>query len=196
MTDEAEIDAAATAFFKHAKITDINAPYINLTGKDVTDEQLQYLQRLPKLNWLILTNNPKITDNGLQHIAGLDKINTLILDKTQVTDAGMECLKDTENGLRNLTHISLDDTRVNKEMSATMKAFCQTNLERINAERNAENDVVPLDRPPAMVAAVKAPPVKPIAVSDTGVYTTRPAGKFAEDFEIIVSVPPMPSQSH
>ena len=81
---------------------------LNLRGQDVTDEQLgERLQGLSKLQLLSL-DRTKVTDAGLEHLKGLSNLEWLYLRGTKVTNAGLEHLK----GLSNLMGLGLVGTKV------------------------------------------------------------------------------------
>ncbi len=81
---------------------------LDLSGQDITDEQLaEKLKGLPNLKWLNL-NNTKITDAGLVHLKGLTNLKVLWLEDTKITDAGLVHLK----GLTNLKRLYLWNTKV------------------------------------------------------------------------------------
>ena len=81
---------------------------LDLSGQDITDEQLaEKLKGLTKLEELSL-GYTKITDAGLVHLKGLTNLEWLFLEDTQITDAGLVHLK----GLTNLKHLSLWNTKI------------------------------------------------------------------------------------
>jgi hypothetical protein len=61
---------------------------LHVCGPEVTDEGLQYVAGLKRLEHLSLYNT-SITDAGLQHLEGLTKLQVLDLSCTKVTDAGL-----------------------------------------------------------------------------------------------------------
>src|SRR5207302_173840 len=66
---------------------------VNLSSNnDFTDDDLAYLQKLPNLGRLDLSNTPT-TDRGLAHLAGLTTLRELSLARTELTDGGAGHLK-------------------------------------------------------------------------------------------------------
>ena len=80
---------------------------VDFCGSRVTDEDLQYLERLDGFDMLIVANT-HITDAGLEHLEGLTQLSWLNLDGTPITDAGLENLK----GLTQLRFLNINDTNV------------------------------------------------------------------------------------
>lgn len=73
-----------------------------LGNTDVSDDDLQLLKKLPKLELLNLQNTA-ITDAGLVHVGELEQLERLSLQKSQVTDAGLAHFA----GLKNLVELDL-----------------------------------------------------------------------------------------
>lgn len=79
-----------------------------LLGKDITDDDLTPLEKMPNLTELDLSRTA-ITDEGLNHIKNLKNLTRLNLNNTAVTDSGLAHL----SGLTNLTYLNLYGTKVN-----------------------------------------------------------------------------------
>ncbi|MGD9856276.1 MAG: leucine-rich repeat domain-containing protein [Planctomycetaceae bacterium] len=73
---------------------------INISLKDVSNDELAHLAQLPAVNGLLIWS-PKVTDVGLAHLAGLSGLKYLWLEQTEVTAAGLEHLASLTN-LRSL----------------------------------------------------------------------------------------------
>lgn len=71
--------------FDHVKV-------LYLEDTRVVDNELENLNRLPKLLCLDLSGSP-VNDAGLVHLKGLTELRILDLSETQVTDAGLVRLK-------------------------------------------------------------------------------------------------------
>ena len=80
---------------------------LHLTDKDVTDEHLALIAKLPKVAWVNLTGT-KITNDGLKHLAGLATLEKLHLKDTGVSDPGLAHL----TGLNSLVYLNLYATQV------------------------------------------------------------------------------------
>ncbi len=75
-------------------------------GTKITDDGLEFVSRLSKLEFLALTNTR--VGSGLSHLENLENLKTLILDKTDVSDADLDhVLK-----LQSLEFLSLTETAV------------------------------------------------------------------------------------
>jgi len=85
-----------------------NLKRLSLDWCDVTDEELEHLKGLAKLQTLDLAFNTYITDAGLVHLKGLTGLQTLDLRLTKITDSGLVHLK----GLVNLQTLGLRNTKV------------------------------------------------------------------------------------
>jgi hypothetical protein len=72
-----------------------------IPSSQVTDTGLMHLSKLPRLEALDLSDNPRITDKGMPQIATLERLERLYLGKTSITDKGLFELKPLE-GLRDL----------------------------------------------------------------------------------------------
>ncbi|MBI3468975.1 MAG: hypothetical protein HY000_38725 [Planctomycetes bacterium] len=80
---------------------------VSLRDQPITDEDLEELEKLPKLEGLDLTNT-QVTSAGLVHLAGLTTLRSLGLWNTQVDDAGLQHIAH----LHRLWQLNLDGTRV------------------------------------------------------------------------------------
>jgi hypothetical protein len=80
---------------------------LNLSGTDVTDEELVYLDRLDGPFGLKLANT-KVTDLGVAHLANLSNLCALDLSGTRITDASILHL----TKLRDLCRLNLAGTCV------------------------------------------------------------------------------------
>lgn len=63
--------------------------WLNLSGADMSDQQIEAISEFPNLMRLRLERNP-ITDEGLKHIANLQYLEYLNLYGTNVTDNGLK----------------------------------------------------------------------------------------------------------
>jgi hypothetical protein len=80
---------------------------IRLAGTPINDNDVAFLTRLPSLKLLYL-DKTNVTDAGLEHLKGAINLRELGLGDVPITDAGIEHLK----GLKNLVKLSLKGTRV------------------------------------------------------------------------------------
>lgn len=80
---------------------------LDLSGADISDEQLAHVASLNTLAWLGLNGTP-IGDAGLAHLADRHALKTLLLGGTRVTDSGLKSLA----GLNALEEINLEGTAV------------------------------------------------------------------------------------
>lgn len=65
---------------------------LSITDTMITDQGLQYIGKLPSLNWLCI-DNKLATDQGLRRIVTLPALKGLHLIDTNVTDAGFASLR-------------------------------------------------------------------------------------------------------
>jgi len=77
---------------------------LNLSDRDIGDEDLVKLRVLQSLKYLYLSGCP-VTDDGMRHIATLSSLKWLYLGQTKITSRGLRYLK----GLRNLEVLGLND---------------------------------------------------------------------------------------
>lgn len=59
----------------------------------ITDDDLRYVQQLPRLRSLEIFNNPQFTGRGLEHLRNNPSLESLTLEYTGITDAGLEHLR-------------------------------------------------------------------------------------------------------
>jgi hypothetical protein len=131
--------------------------FMYLSGTNVTDSGLKFLNRLSQLNGLDLANT-KITDAGLEDIKELSQLQYLNLWNTKITDAGMEQLKKLPKlqslylgmvkitdaglghikGLTTLQSLSLVDSKITDAGLEHLKGL--TNLESLNLSDNNITD--------------------------------------------------------
>jgi YHS domain-containing protein len=104
-----------------------NIQALNLSGSKVTNAGLAALEGMPNLTRLHLEKTA-ITDAGLQHVAKLRKIQYLNLYGTGMTDAGLNSLK----GLPKLHNLYLWQTKVTP---ASAKAFADAMTDKQKIER-------------------------------------------------------------
>ncbi len=76
----------------------------------VNDATLERVAEQPMATELYLRGT-RITDDGLQYLSGLKKLQILDLGETEITDAGLRHLR----GLAALKHLNLADTKVTAE---------------------------------------------------------------------------------
>jgi hypothetical protein len=88
-------------------LTMLNALWLTYQS-EITDEGLAHLQAMTGLKRLKLNFCQKITDRGLAYLGGHTQLVALDLQFTQVSDAGLEQLKN----LQNLRYIFLAETQV------------------------------------------------------------------------------------
>ena len=84
--------------------------FLSLHNPEVTDRDLEPLQRLRHLRRLMLADT-NVTDDGLRHLSNLDRLYELDLRNTHVTDAGLTSLYQ----LKGLKTLWLTGTSVTRE---------------------------------------------------------------------------------
>lgn len=80
---------------------------VKLGGVDISNEDLQFLKRMPDVLIVKLDSTP-ITDDALISVAQLRHLRELHVGNTQVTDSGLQHL----SGMTNLRNINLNGTQV------------------------------------------------------------------------------------
>lgn len=100
--------------------TESNYLMVSFTGfREVTDDQLQSLQRISdQLVWLNL-GHTRVTDAQLEPVGKLKKLRVLYLNDTPVSDEGLARL----SGLTELRWMSLVGTRITDRSFSTLEAF-------------------------------------------------------------------------
>jgi hypothetical protein len=83
------------------------AVYVNLSGKHITDENLEPIRALRWLRFVVL-RGASVTDDGVAILADLKQLEQLDLEGTQVTDRGLKHLY----SLIKLELVKLDGTGV------------------------------------------------------------------------------------
>ena len=74
------------------KLANTGASHLNLTGYQITDDDLKKLKEFKNLTHLYLSNN-KITDKGLENLSHMTKLYQLYLGGNEgITDAGLKHL--------------------------------------------------------------------------------------------------------
>ena len=68
-----------------------NLRCLDLSGSNVTDDDLRYVEHLPRLVCLDLSGT-KITDEGMKHLASLQRLDTIGLWDTSISDEGVKSL--------------------------------------------------------------------------------------------------------
>jgi hypothetical protein len=87
--------------------------YLNvvmLSGTDIQDDQLRYLNDLQNLTSLTLSSTA-VTDAGLKHLEGLSALTALHLVGTKISDAGLESL----GKITAMTVLDLSQTEITDE---------------------------------------------------------------------------------
>ena len=79
---------------------------VHLHKTKVTDDWLEHLKVLTKLEYLLLSVTK--VNAGLVHLKGLNSLRTLTLRSTKITDAGLVHLK----GLTEIRELDLGETKV------------------------------------------------------------------------------------
>jgi hypothetical protein len=77
----------------------------------ITDDGLANLAKLTELRELRMSSNTRVTDVGVAHLQALPQLELLFLDDTQITDAGLVHLK----GLKQLKILDLTNTQVTED---------------------------------------------------------------------------------
>jgi len=85
---------------------------LNLRGTNITGVGLSALRDLPIGN--LYLGNAQVDDEGLKSIGLLAKLRSIELDRTQITDAGIEYLEGLRESLRSLSlcHTNLTDEAI------------------------------------------------------------------------------------
>lgn len=108
----------------------------------LTDDDLQYLLRLPALKELIVTNDPILTGPGLAYLQDVPSLRRLTLSETGVNDAGLEHLA----GVTQLEYLRLTGGKFTGRGFAHLAGLSR--LKRLDIEgRNITDDgLEPLGR--------------------------------------------------
>ncbi len=80
---------------------------LEIGGREVTNQGLEYLEDLTKLTKLYVLNT-QATDDGLRHLQRLTRLRSLCLYRNAVTDEGLEHLR----GMTQLEYLYLDDIQL------------------------------------------------------------------------------------
>jgi len=91
---------------------------VELQGTKITDAELERLQGLVTLQYLLLSST-QITDTGLAHLKGLTSLEGLGLDNTQITDTGLDRLRE----MTSLKDLSLSGTQITDAGLAHLKGL-------------------------------------------------------------------------
>lgn len=83
---------------------------VRLEGRNISDEEVSYVERLTSLEGLSLTGSA-VTDDGLVHLRRLTALRILWLDDTEITDAGLKHLQ----GFSRLIQLTLTGTQVTQQ---------------------------------------------------------------------------------
>lgn len=83
---------------------------VRLTNTDATDEGLAHLERLPRLEILLIDGGRSITNTGIENLGVHPHLRELTLLGTQVTHVGVEHLPKLFPNIESLTISGLDDT--------------------------------------------------------------------------------------
>lgn len=78
---------------------------LEVRAVDATDADIASLASMSQLEWLDISQNPRITDKGIAHLAGCSRLRHLNLDNTSVTPAGIAAL----SGCLTLEYLSMQD---------------------------------------------------------------------------------------
>lgn len=92
---------------------------LSMTDTMITDQGLQYIGKLPSLNWLSI-DNKMATDRGLRRIVTLPALKGLHLIDTDITEAGFAMLGQL-NGLAYLEVVTKHDVGIDGLRSLTDK---------------------------------------------------------------------------
>lgn len=84
--------------------------FLNLHSVDVSDEGLQGISSLLRLEQLNLSNNPRITDASMEHLRKVSNLKQVQLGGTSVGDEGLRIL--AESSLPRLVELDICETRV------------------------------------------------------------------------------------
>ncbi len=106
---------------------------IDLTGLDVTDEDLAHLVHFKNLKELQLRKT-KVTDEGLRHVRNLDKLRSLGLRETKITDEGMAIIRDMPLEWLDVNMTAVGNEGVKHIRDMTTLAFLRLNYTRITDE--------------------------------------------------------------
>lgn len=89
---------------------------VNLTGPQITDENLQVVQWVPRLSKLNLSGT-QVSDDGLKSLIGRNDLEELNLSGTPITNAGLVQLL----GLPRLRYLRLTGTQITDDGISTLK---------------------------------------------------------------------------
>ncbi|MHC4931659.1 MAG: leucine-rich repeat domain-containing protein [Planctomycetota bacterium] len=103
---------------------------LDLSGTEVTDDDLLQFQHLPSLRTLTLRRT-EVGDGGLVHLAKIPSLKQLGLRETKVTDAGMAHIP----GIAKLTHLDLNMLPITDDGLAHIRGLDQLEFLRLNYTR-------------------------------------------------------------
>ncbi len=96
---------------EHPRDCDSN-PALNLGETSITDADLRRIEGMTQLRQLSLSYAPNVTDAGLKRLLNaLTNLEELYLEKTNITDAGLECV----NALPRLRKLDLYCTKITND---------------------------------------------------------------------------------
>ncbi len=116
----------------------LDADYIDLTGKNVTNADIENLKYLTNLTTIQLSDNSRVTD--LSALGGLTKLESLWLDDTGISDIS------PLSGCKNLREMGIKNTKV-KDISALSNC---TKLSKLIAVNCNISNISPLANCPDM----------------------------------------------
>jgi hypothetical protein len=102
--------------------------YVDLMGKAVTDETLEYIASFAQLHTLNLVGTG-ISDSGLVNLEGLGHLHELYLANTKIGDSGLKNFK----GLWQLQLLNLNGTKVSDSGLPNLDGL--TNLRKLYLDR-------------------------------------------------------------
>jgi hypothetical protein len=138
-----------------------NLVEVNLGGTNVTDASLAHLKSATNLTRLGLQNT-KITDAGLENLKELKKLTSLNVYGTAVTDKGLESL----SGLKALKHLYVWQTKVTPDGAKKLS----TTIAGLDVNRGYE-------APPPMPEKPKETPKPPAKKPDAKKNEKKPEEK-------------------
>ena len=116
------------------KLANTGASGLNLTGYQITDDDLKKLREFNNLTHLYLSNN-KITDKGLANLSHMTKLYGLYLGGNEgITDAGLEHLSPIMIG--RIQILGIQNTHISQDGLATLRKWSKQQTNQYGTQIN------------------------------------------------------------
>jgi Leucine-rich repeat (LRR) protein len=111
-------------------------------NRQITDRDLRLLRSFPRLNHLVIKNCKQVSDEGLSELSRLPNLQYLYLNDTPITDAGLAHLA----ALKNLKELSLTDTKVTSAGLAQLSGLTNLSFLYLYSKREEPMDAAQLQK--------------------------------------------------